>query len=160
MWTDQQIKALRLAELAAIRRLIGATAAPVNTPSEWIGWQVIVPDAETRRYLQRAARGCEPRRCASGAGRRASAVTAAGPRAGSRGAPAAGNRTAAGAGGRVPVKGYDWRPYCWCPLPQPRSYETSRARAQDVLLRSRGTKRRLTRSYAVQRTNSRLWRLQ
>ena len=57
MWTARQIKALRLAELAAIRRLIGGTAAPVNTPSEWIGWQVIVPDAETRRYLQRAARG-------------------------------------------------------------------------------------------------------
>ena len=57
MWTDQQIKALRLAELAAIRRLIGATAAPINAPSEWIGWQIIAPDAETRRYLQRAARG-------------------------------------------------------------------------------------------------------
>ena len=57
MWTDQQTKALRLAELAAIRRLIGATAAPINAPSEWIGWQVIAPDAEIRRYLQRAARG-------------------------------------------------------------------------------------------------------
>ena len=89
MWTDQQIKALRLAELAAIRRLIGATAAPVNTPSEWIGWQVIVPDAETRRYLQRAARGlctrcgapprpgrktCEP--CAVAAAARSAALRA------------------------------------------------------------------------------------
>ena len=60
-------------------------------------------------------------------------MTAAGPRAGGRGAPAAGNRTAAGAGGRVPVKGYDWRPYCWCPLPQPSGYETGRAPAQDLL---------------------------
>ena len=61
-WTARQIEALRLAEIAAARRLIGATAAPVNSPSNWIGWSILTPGADTRRYLQRAARG-ECTRC-------------------------------------------------------------------------------------------------
>ena len=56
-WTARQIEALRLAEIRTARRLTGGTAAPINSPSEWIGWSILTPDADTRRYLQRTIRG-------------------------------------------------------------------------------------------------------
>ena len=61
-WTARQIEALRLADIAAVRRLTGARAAPPNAPSEWIGWSILTPDADARRYLQRRTRG-ECTRC-------------------------------------------------------------------------------------------------
>lgn len=57
MWTTIQIEALRLAEIAYVCRLTGARAAPLNAPSEWIGWQIITPDGERRRYLKRRVEG-------------------------------------------------------------------------------------------------------
>ena len=43
MWSAAQIERVRLAEIAWLRRLTGARAVPVNAPSEWIGWSIIVP---------------------------------------------------------------------------------------------------------------------
>ena len=57
MWRAAQIEALRLAEIAYLRRLTGARAAPVNAPSEWVGWQIVTPDADRRRYLMRRVEG-------------------------------------------------------------------------------------------------------
>lgn len=57
MWSAAQIEALRLAEIAYLRRLTGARSAPVNAPSEWIGWSIITPDDDRRRYLRRRVEG-------------------------------------------------------------------------------------------------------
>ena len=57
MFTAPQIEALRLAEIAYLRRLTGARAAPVNAPSEWIGWSIITPDGDRRRHLRRLVDG-------------------------------------------------------------------------------------------------------
>ena len=56
-WSAAQIEALRRAEIAWIQRLTGARAAPVNAPSEWVGWQIITPDADRRRYVKRLVEG-------------------------------------------------------------------------------------------------------
>lgn len=56
-WTAIQVEALRLAQISWARRLTGARAAPINAPSEWIGWQIITPDANRRRYLRRLVDG-------------------------------------------------------------------------------------------------------
>ena len=56
-WTAHDIEALRLIEIAYLRRVTGARAAPVNVPSEWIGWQVLAPDRDARMRRQRAAEG-------------------------------------------------------------------------------------------------------
>lgn len=65
MWTRLQIEALRRAEIAWIKRLTAARAAPPNAPSEWAGWQIVAPDADRRRYLRRRVAGACTR-CGAG----------------------------------------------------------------------------------------------
>ena len=86
----RDIEAVRLETILYIRRLTGATAAPPNAPSEWIGWQVITPAADRDRYHAHAAAGlcarcgaCPPRpglrtceRCAAYQAGRAAALRA------------------------------------------------------------------------------------
>ena len=57
MWTAPAIEQCRLLSIAAAWRLIGSRRAPLNTPSEWTGWQVVNPDGERQRYAERAAEG-------------------------------------------------------------------------------------------------------
>ena len=51
----RDIERCRLETIAAAWHLIGATRAPLNSPSEWAGWSVISPDADRTRYHDRAA---------------------------------------------------------------------------------------------------------
>ena len=57
MWTAPAIEQCRLLSIAAAWRLIGSRRAPLNSPSEWIGWQVVNPDGDRQRYAERAAEG-------------------------------------------------------------------------------------------------------
>ena len=50
-----EIEQCRLLSIAAAWRLIGSRRAPLNTPSEWNGWQVVNPDADRRLYAERSA---------------------------------------------------------------------------------------------------------
>ena len=50
-----EIEQCRLLSIAAAWRLIGSRPAPLNTPSEWNGWQVVNPDGNRQRNAERAA---------------------------------------------------------------------------------------------------------
>ena len=50
-----EIERCRLESIAAAWHLIRATRAPLNSPSEWSGWQVVNPDGERALYHDRAA---------------------------------------------------------------------------------------------------------
>ena len=55
MWTAPDIEHARLLSIAATWRLISSRRAPLNTPSEWNGWQVVNPDGNRQRYAEWAA---------------------------------------------------------------------------------------------------------
>ena len=68
MWPADDIEICRLLTIAGAWRLIAGHRTPLNTPSEWTGWQLIDPEDGRRRYAARAAEGsctrcgkCPPR---------------------------------------------------------------------------------------------------
>ena len=69
MWTARAIEHTRLLTIAAAWRLVAGRCAPLASPSEWTGWQVVNPDGERQRYRERAeAKLCT--RCGSNPPRR------------------------------------------------------------------------------------------
>ena len=57
MWTAREIEIARLQEIVAILRLTAAHRTPINSPSEWTGWQVVNPESDRRTYAERSAAG-------------------------------------------------------------------------------------------------------
>ncbi len=57
MFSRAEVGRDRHAAILYIWRLIGAVRGPLVTPSEWTGWQVVNPEGERQRYVNRAAEG-------------------------------------------------------------------------------------------------------